>query len=73
MYVIVNQDGQFDTGNGLKVKETSPFLETPYPKQARQYQKQGWAQQIANRCDGRVQVIDQHTAAENEHHLSHGS
>lgn len=58
MYVIVNQEGRFYTGKWLKLKDTYPFLWTPYSKQAKRYQKQGWAQQVASRWGGRVQALD---------------
>ena len=59
MYVVVNRDGLFYTGNRLKLRESYPFLWTPYQKQAKRYQKQGWAQQVAERWGGRVQALDQ--------------
>jgi hypothetical protein len=59
MYVVVNQDGRYYTGKWLKLKESYPFLWTPYSKQAKRYQKQGWAQQVADRCGGRVQAVGQ--------------
>jgi len=49
MYIIVNQEGRFYTGKWLKLKDTYPFLWSPYSKQAKRYQKQGWAQQVASR------------------------
>jgi hypothetical protein len=60
MYIVVNQEGRFYTGNWIKLKETYPFLWTPYPKQAKRYQKQGWAQQVAHRWGGQVQALDPH-------------
>jgi hypothetical protein len=56
MYVVVNEAGQFYTGNYSKVKGTYPFLWTPYRQQAKRYHKQGWAQQVAHRWRGQVQA-----------------
>ena len=58
MYVIINPEGQFYTGYRLKVKEAYPFLWTPYAKQAKRYQKRGWAQQVADRWGGQVRAIN---------------
>lgn len=61
MYVVVNQAGRFYTGNWLKLKETYPFLWTPYPKQAKRYAKYGWAQQVAVKWQGQVAVLNMQT------------
>ena len=62
MYVIVNQEGRFYTGNRLKQKEAYPFLWTSYPKQAKRYQKRGPegapAQQVADQWGGQVRAIN---------------
>lgn len=58
MYVVINQEGRFYTGNRLKLKESYPFLWTAYVQQAKRYQKLGWAQQIASQWGGRVQAVD---------------
>lgn len=61
MYVVVNHDGKYFTNDWRSFEGEQRFLWTSHKQLAKQYSREGWAHNAAQKVGGRAERLPQPT------------